>query len=184
MIHLRFAKFWNSYQGHCCHLQISFTFLILFELFPVLMTFKHPTIFPCVFWNFLRQYNFLVLHEQNSQSSFLFNHTTKAFLPLSPECNTNCHRKCQGKMPPLCGINQKLLAEALDQVRVTQAKKSVTDTSRSRDGDGVRNFLFCCLLLWILLYVLCFLYLLLLFIFCLFVVLLFCFCIFFCLFCL
>ena len=33
------------------------------------------------------------------------------------ECGVNCHRKCEEKMPPLCGVNQKLLAEALSQVR-------------------------------------------------------------------
>ncbi|CAG5121340.1 unnamed protein product, partial [Candidula unifasciata] len=34
-------------------------------------------------------------------------------------CNINCHKKCQSFMPNLCGINQKLLAEALQQVRIT-----------------------------------------------------------------
>ncbi|XP_059150475.1 protein kinase C delta type-like isoform X2 [Physella acuta] len=34
-------------------------------------------------------------------------------------CGINCHKKCKMYMPNLCGINQKLLAEALQQVRVT-----------------------------------------------------------------
>ncbi|KAK3581241.1 hypothetical protein CHS0354_032961 [Potamilus streckersoni] len=32
-------------------------------------------------------------------------------------CGINCHKKCQKFMPNLCGINQKLLAEALHQVK-------------------------------------------------------------------
>lgn len=32
------------------------------------------------------------------------------------ECGMNVHHKCQSKVANLCGINQKLLAEALTQV--------------------------------------------------------------------
>lgn len=32
------------------------------------------------------------------------------------ECGMNVHHKCQTKVANLCGINQKLLAEALNQV--------------------------------------------------------------------
>lgn len=32
------------------------------------------------------------------------------------ECGMNVHHKCQKKVANLCGINQKLLAEALNQV--------------------------------------------------------------------
>nr|KAG5700835.1 hypothetical protein BaRGS_024221 [Batillaria attramentaria] len=31
-------------------------------------------------------------------------------------CGVNCHRRCQALMPNLCGVNQKLLAEALQQI--------------------------------------------------------------------
>ncbi|KAK6994968.1 protein kinase C delta type, partial [Biomphalaria glabrata] len=34
-------------------------------------------------------------------------------------CGINCHKKCKQFMPNLCGINQKLLAEALQQVRIS-----------------------------------------------------------------
>lgn len=33
-----------------------------------------------------------------------------------PDCAMNVHHKCQTKVANLCGINQKLLAEALTQV--------------------------------------------------------------------
>ena len=32
-------------------------------------------------------------------------------------CNVNCHKKCEKHMPNLCGVNQRLLAEALHQVK-------------------------------------------------------------------
>ena len=31
-------------------------------------------------------------------------------------CGTNCHIKCAKNMPPLCGVNEKLLSEALKNV--------------------------------------------------------------------
>ena len=37
-------------------------------------------------------------------------------------CGTNCHIKCAKNMPPLCGVNEKLLSEALKNV--DQIKKS------------------------------------------------------------
>lgn len=38
-------------------------------------------------------------------------------------CNTNCHHKCQKFMPNLCGVNQKMLAEALRQVRISSSDR-------------------------------------------------------------
>lgn len=35
---------------------------------------------------------------------------------LFTDCAMNVHHKCQDKVANLCGINQKLLAEALTQV--------------------------------------------------------------------
>ncbi|KAG8238798.1 hypothetical protein J437_LFUL017578, partial [Ladona fulva] len=32
-------------------------------------------------------------------------------------CSANCHRKCERHMPNLCGVNQKLLVEALSSLR-------------------------------------------------------------------
>lgn len=29
------------------------------------------------------------------------------------DCDVNCHRKCEKLMPNLCGVNQKLVVEAL-----------------------------------------------------------------------
>lgn len=46
--------------------------------------------------------------------------SSKFEMPSSPlVCGINCHKKCKTFMPNLCGINQKLLAEALQQVRVS-----------------------------------------------------------------
>ncbi|XP_054276336.1 uncharacterized protein LOC128995361 isoform X2 [Macrosteles quadrilineatus] len=35
----------------------------------------------------------------------------------SDECDVNCHRKCEKLMPNLCGVNQKLIVEALSSLR-------------------------------------------------------------------
>lgn len=44
------------------------------------------------------------------------------------ECRINCHKKCQMLMPNLCGINQKILAEALDGVSKTKSQQTPTKT--------------------------------------------------------
>lgn len=46
----------------------------------------------------------------------------------------NVHHKCQKKVANLCGINQKLLAEALNQV--SQVGKAVGIQDRWRWGWG------------------------------------------------
>lgn len=33
------------------------------------------------------------------------------------ECGISCHKRCQSKLPNLCGVNEKLLAEALRNVK-------------------------------------------------------------------
>lgn len=43
-------------------------------------------------------------------------HFLSRFLCLCSDCAMNVHHKCQDKVANLCGINQKLLAEALTQV--------------------------------------------------------------------
>lgn len=48
-----------------------------------------------------------------SLSLFLISNATNS---LCSECSMNIHHKCQTKVANLCGINQKLLAEALTQV--------------------------------------------------------------------
>ena len=35
----------------------------------------------------------------------------------SVECGFNCHKRCQAKVPNLCGVNEKLLAEAIRNVK-------------------------------------------------------------------
>lgn len=40
-------------------------------------------------------------------------------------CNFNVHHKCQKNVPHLCGVNQKLLSEAMREVEVRGAKQSM-----------------------------------------------------------
>ncbi|XP_071540006.1 LOW QUALITY PROTEIN: uncharacterized protein [Panulirus ornatus] len=57
-------------------------------------------------------------------------------------CGTNCHKKCEKQMPNLCGVNQKLLAEALSSVKkggsadgTTRTLASPTKASSSVSGS-------------------------------------------------
>ncbi|XP_063857733.1 nascent polypeptide-associated complex subunit alpha, muscle-specific form-like isoform X1 [Scylla paramamosain] len=45
-----------------------------------------------------------------------------------PVCGTNCHKKCEKQMPNLCGVNQKLLAEALSSVKKGGSADGTTKT--------------------------------------------------------
>ncbi|XP_064198691.1 protein kinase C theta type isoform X1 [Anguilla rostrata] len=45
------------------------------------------------------------------------------------ECSMNVHHKCVNKVANLCGVNQKLMAEALARIETTQQARS------SKDGD-------------------------------------------------
>lgn len=47
------------------------------------------------------------------------------------ECGMNVHHKCQSKVANLCGINQKLLAEALTQVSQKSSRKSESGSVES-----------------------------------------------------
>lgn len=38
-------------------------------------------------------------------------------IKLRPDCDVNCHKKCQKLTANLCGVNQKLIVEALSSVR-------------------------------------------------------------------
>ena len=46
--------------------------------------------------------------------------------PCVPVCGINCHRRCQNLMPNLCGVNQKMLAEALQQVKLSSDRRRPT----------------------------------------------------------
>lgn len=39
------------------------------------------------------------------------------FNPIFAECDVNCHKKCEKLAANLCGVNQKLIVEALASVR-------------------------------------------------------------------
>ena len=46
---------------------------------------------------------------------------------LLAACGTNCHKRCRDLMPNLCGVNEKLMAEVLTQVK------------RDKEQGGTRN---------------------------------------------
>ncbi|XP_047469662.1 serine/threonine-protein kinase PRP4 homolog [Penaeus chinensis] len=52
-------------------------------------------------------------------------------------CGTNCHKKCERQMPNLCGVNQKLLAEALSSVKKGGSTDGTTRTLPSSTKGSV-----------------------------------------------
>lgn len=36
---------------------------------------------------------------------------------MCSDCDVNCHKKCEKLMPNLCGVNQKLIVEALASLK-------------------------------------------------------------------
>ncbi|KAF4519345.1 hypothetical protein B566_EDAN008267 [Ephemera danica] len=55
-------------------------------------------------------------------------------ITLYTECSVNCHRKCEKHMPNLCGVNQKLLAEALCSVKKGRTNPGSTKKSAVAEG--------------------------------------------------
>ncbi|KAH3820558.1 hypothetical protein DPMN_122302 [Dreissena polymorpha] len=63
-------------------------------------------------------------------------------------CGVNCHKKCEKFMPNLCGVNQKLFAEVLSQVKKTgdERRPSISPEKGVRLGakfsviDSVANY--------------------------------------------
>ncbi|ESO95825.1 hypothetical protein LOTGIDRAFT_116541 [Lottia gigantea] len=51
-------------------------------------------------------------------------------------CNSNCHKKCEKFMPNLCGVNQKILADALSQVRISTPRTSQSSQKEEEDEDS------------------------------------------------
>ncbi|XP_032230601.1 protein kinase C delta type [Nematostella vectensis] len=57
-------------------------------------------------------------------------------------CNMNCHHKCHKHVPNLCGINQKLLAEAVQDAKAAKQQKKISLTQQQianlamSDGDA------------------------------------------------
>lgn len=56
------------------------------------------------------------------------------------DCLMNVHHKCQTKVANLCGINQKLLAEALNQVSMKSSRKSDRGSSDSLNTGVYEDF--------------------------------------------
>lgn len=51
------------------------------------------------------------------------------FSVLCAECSMNVHHKCQKKVANLCGVNQKLMAEALAVIGSQQQVRISADVS-------------------------------------------------------
>uniref|UniRef100_A0A4W5NSD2 Protein kinase C n=1 Tax=Hucho hucho TaxID=62062 RepID=A0A4W5NSD2_9TELE len=56
------------------------------------------------------------------------------------DCSMNIHHKCQKKVGNLCGINQKLLSEALNQVSQKSISRSESNKSQSTDIGIYQDF--------------------------------------------
>uniref|UniRef100_A0A673ZKL1 Protein kinase C n=1 Tax=Salmo trutta TaxID=8032 RepID=A0A673ZKL1_SALTR len=56
------------------------------------------------------------------------------------DCSMNVHHKCQKKVGNLCGINQKLLSEALNQVSQKSISRSESNKSESTDIGIYQDF--------------------------------------------
>uniref|UniRef100_A0A8C8FA33 Protein kinase C n=1 Tax=Oncorhynchus tshawytscha TaxID=74940 RepID=A0A8C8FA33_ONCTS len=56
------------------------------------------------------------------------------------DCGMNSHHKCEKKVGNLCGINQKLLAEALNQVSQKSTRRSESNNSETTDIGIYQDF--------------------------------------------
>ncbi|XP_063217640.1 putative protein kinase C delta type homolog isoform X4 [Bacillus rossius redtenbacheri] len=52
------------------------------------------------------------------------------------DCDVNCHRKCEKLMPHLCGVNQKLIVEALSSVKKGGSSDGGKDPPSSPPGHS------------------------------------------------
>eukprot|EP00118_Oscarella_pearsei_P025095 m.307496 g.307496 ORF g.307496 m.307496 type:complete len:742 (+) comp42357_c0_seq1:68-2293(+) len=50
-------------------------------------------------------------------------------------CGFNCHKRCQTKVPNLCGVNEKLLSEALQRIGTPGARKAKKDKEDKKKKD-------------------------------------------------
>lgn len=69
-----------------------------------------------------KRYSFetLDMHFDYSVSNIYFNCIEQLFClnhPHLSDCDVNCHKKCEKLTANLCGVNQKLIVEALSSVR-------------------------------------------------------------------
>jgi novel protein kinase C delta type len=47
----------------------------------------------------------------------------------------NCHKKCEKFIPNLCGVNQKILAEHLKDIKELSSSKQAVTTPKSEVGS-------------------------------------------------
>lgn len=66
---------------------------------------------------------------------------------ISTDCDVNCHKKCEKLTANLCGVNQKLIVEALSSVRKGKPKTLEKQLSNkyfiSKNGIYVIFVCFC-----------------------------------------
>lgn len=72
----------------------------------------------CIIYNILRSYleHYAYWNSESGGRSSYQMHNAYVV-----ECNVNCHKKCQKFIPNLCGVNQKILAEQLSSIRLSQS---------------------------------------------------------------
>lgn len=77
-----------------------------------------------------------------SLSTFRLDRWDFCFLP---ECDVNCHKKCERLTANLCGVNQKLIVEALANVKRGKTKygkiknKDDDNTKRKKNKQKIIN---------------------------------------------
>ena len=55
---------------------------------------------------------------------------------MTAECGVNCHKKCEKNMPNLCGVNQKIFAEALSKIKKTAGPGAKPGVKNSMTSEG------------------------------------------------
>lgn len=66
-----------------------------------------------------------------------------------PECDVNCHKKCERLTANLCGVNQKLIVEALNHVKRGKNQTKCTNHTRNGKYGGRIIFIFFASNLWV-----------------------------------
>ena len=60
-----------------------------------------------------------VLVRRNTTTDHVVCSLTKCCCARETECGLDCHKKCEKFIPNLCGVNQKILAEVLGDLKLS-----------------------------------------------------------------
>lgn len=71
----------------------------------------------CTIFFFFGKWLFLELSVSSEELRLLFCLCVWIACLVFADCDVNCHKKCEKLMPHLCGVNQKLIVEALSSLR-------------------------------------------------------------------